>query len=234
MKGINTWWKEIPGERFWLGISGHAGGRDVLAAPRGAKRHNPFWSHPLIACVKDGDVVFQYDETRQAIVAWSTSRGRARKKGLFWSRQADGQDPEQSAPRLLPSWEIGLEKPSLLDDVVPLEQIARIQWDLFSALRAFEDKVGQPLYYPFAMGSPSETHLLAGYVFKLPMLFVVCFPALARVAEQMNRSAVANGRAAERPRMTTLQVVTSPATQVSAASRNEPALDSRTAAHSEA
>jgi hypothetical protein len=234
MKGINTWWEHIPGERFWLGIPRRERGRDVLAAPRGARRNNPYWSHPLIACVKDGDAVFQYDEASQAIVSWSVSRGRARKKGLVWSGQAEGQDPEWSTPHLLPSWEIELEKSSPLDTVVPLDQIARIQWDLFSALRAFEDKVGQPLYYPFAMGSPSETHLLSGHVFKLPMLFVECFSALARVAEYMRRSAAANGRAAERPRATVLQVVTSPAARVTVANRNEPALASRPAAHSEA
>jgi hypothetical protein len=199
MEGINTWWEEMLGERFWLGIARRDGKSEVLAAPCGFVRSAPGWTRPLITHVKDGDAVFHYDEAQRAIVAWSTSRGRARKRRLDWSMSEQGQDPEDAPPRLLPSWTIGLEGSTLLDSVVPLDEIARIQWDLFPALRAFEDKVGEPLYYPFAMGSPSDTHLLPGYVFKLPALFVEQFPALARVAEQVRWSAVAPTRAAHSP-----------------------------------
>jgi hypothetical protein len=197
MEGINTWWEEMVGERFWLGIARRDGKSEVLAAPYG--RGAPGWTRPQITHVKDGDAVFHYDEARRAIVAWSTSRGRARKRRLDWSRGGQGQHPEDAPPGLLPSWTIGLEGSTPLDNVVPLDEIARIQWDLFPALRAFEDKVGEPLYYPFAMGSPTDTHLLPGYVFKLPALFVEQFPALARVAEQVRWSVVARTRAAHSP-----------------------------------
>jgi hypothetical protein len=196
MKNVNTWWEGMVGERFWLGIARRDGKSEVLAAPCGFGRS---WTRPQITHVKDGDVVFHYDEARRAIVAWSTVRGRARKRRLDWSGREQGQDPEGAMSRLLPSWTIGLEGSTPLDNVVPLDEISRIQWDLFPELRAFEDKVGVPLYYPFAMGNPSDTHLLPGYVFKLPALFVEQFPALARVAEQVRWSIAARTRAVHSP-----------------------------------
>jgi hypothetical protein len=188
MEGINTWWKEIPGERYWLGVTGSDGKRAVLAAPRGPKHHVPSWTRPLISHVRDGDVVFHYDEAEQAIVAWSTPRGKVRERRLFWSRPELGAEGADVAPRPLDSWAIGLEDETPLDPFVSLARIARTQWDLFPQLRAFEDEVGEPLYYPFAMDSISESRLLPGYVFKLPAMFVGCFPPLADVAARMGWS----------------------------------------------
>ena len=199
MEGVNNWWEEIPGERFWLGITNRDHKRDVLAMPCGNERHTPRQFHPLITKVRDGDVVFHYDEAGQAIVAWSTSRGRPRKRPLLWSGPPHDRDFKGDQARPLLSWTIELAGSTRLDDVVPLDEIARIQWDLFPALRAFEDEVGGPLYYPFAMDGPSSTRLLAGYVFKLPVLFVECFPAMARVAEQVTRSAAGRMSATSRP-----------------------------------
>jgi hypothetical protein len=202
MEGINNWWEEIPGERFWLGITNRDHKRDVLASPCCNGRHADRRSRPLITQVRDGDVVFHYDEARQAIVAWSTSRGRPRKRPLLWSGPPHDSDFKGDQARLLLSWTIELEGQTRLDDVVPLDEIARIQWDLFPALRVFEDEVGGPLYYPFAMDGPSTTRLLAGYVFKLPAFFVECFPAMARIAGQVTWGAAgrmdANNRLAAR------------------------------------
>jgi hypothetical protein len=214
MKGINTWWEEIPGERFWLGIPGRDGNSEVLATPCGAKRNAPCRTNALITHVKDGDAVFHYEEAQRGIVAWSSSRGRVQKRRLIWAQRALGPDSESAAPLLLPSWAIELEEATPLDSVVSLDEIARIQWDLFPALRELEDKVGEPLYYPFTMGSSSETSLLAGYVFKLPALFVECFPALARAAERMSWSAAARARAAGHSLARAEQVAVSPNTRL--------------------
>jgi hypothetical protein len=199
MVNVNTWWEGMVGERFWLGIARRDGKSEVLAAPCGFGRSAPGWTRPQITHVKDGDVVFHYDEARQAIVARSIARGRARKRRLDWSGRERGQDPEGAPPRMLPSWTIGLEGSTPLDNVVPLDEIARIQWDLFPALREFEDEVGEPIYYPFAMGSPSDTHLLPGFVFKLPALFVERVPALVRASEQVRWSTAARTRAVHSP-----------------------------------
>ena len=199
MDGINTWWREVRGERFWLGIPDRGGDGEWLAAPCAVERNSPVWRTPsLITHVMDGDVVFHYDETRQAIVAWSTSRGRARRKRMAWSRRTPGPRAERAASHLLPSWVIDLEPSTPLDGAVAADQIARTQWDRFPALRAFEDRVGEPLYYPFTMGSPTGTRLLPGHVFKLPALFVEWFPALARVAEGMRWSTLPRTSVADR------------------------------------
>ena len=197
MDGINAWWKGIPGERFWLGIAARDDKGEVLAAPCGAGRNTYCSEHRLITHVRDGDAVFHFDDAQQCIVAWSTSRGRVQKTRRIWTWRGEGLAPEEDAPRPLPGWTIGLERPTPLDRVVHLDQIARTQWALVPELRAFEDEVGEPLYYPFAMGSPYGTRLLSGYVFKLPALFVESVPSLAQVAKDMTWYAPA--RAADGP-----------------------------------
>jgi hypothetical protein len=196
MQIINKWWEGVPGERFWLGITRRDGERNVLAAP--CSIHTPRGFLPLIAAVNDGDIVFHYDEVQQAVVAWSTSRGRPRKRSLAWCGLPQDSDFDIDEVRLLPSWTIGLERPAPLDDVVRLDEIARTHWGLFPALRELEDRVGGPLYYPFAMDDPSSTRLLAGYVFKLPALFVESFTAMARVAEQVTHPVADRRRATVR------------------------------------
>jgi len=190
VKSINTWWTRIPGERFWLGGIGSDDKGNALAAPRGPR-------HALIMHVKRGDVVFHCDLALRAIVAWSAVRGRVHETRLVWSMPSDGMMQRSTTPRLLDSWVIGLEQATPLDSSVPFDQIARIQSERFPALRAFEDQVG-PLEYPFAMEDPLDTYLLPGHVFKLPALFVDWFPPLARVAAQMNGSALARARAGGR------------------------------------
>jgi len=191
----------MPGERFWLGEIGDDKG-NALAAPCGLK-------HSLITHVKPGDVVFLYDDALQAIVAWSTAQGRPRKTRLVWPVPSQDTQPDSTMPRLLVSWAIGLERATALDTHVSFDQIARIQSEQFPALRAFEDQVGGPLDYPFAVDSLSDTRVLAGHVFKLPALFVEWFPPLARVGARMKWSAVS--RHSER-----LRARAEPVTQASA------------------
>jgi hypothetical protein len=112
------------------------------------------------------------------------------------------------------SWVIELERATALDNNVPFDQIARIQSEQFPALRAFEDEVGGPLDYPFAIGDPSETRLLAGHVFKLPALFVEWFPPLARVAAGMKWAAVARARDRDRLQARAEAVTQAPAAGV--------------------
>ena len=206
MNGINTWWKDLPGERYWLGVTGSDDRGELLAVPAGSPDHSPRSDHPLLAHVREGDAVFHYDQLQEAIVAWSTPRGRVRQRRLYWSVPTASAAPDLVPPQRLTSRSVGLEAVNRLEDSVPLELIARTQWTLFPELRAFEDKVGDPLYYPFEMGSPSETSLLPGYVFKLPALFVESFFALALVARQVpwageaRAQAVAPSRAVAGPR----------------------------------
>ena len=70
---------------------------------------------------------------------------------------------------------------------VPLTEVARVQWELFPALRALEDRSGGPLYYPFELGMKEITRPLSGYVFKLPAVFVQGFTEFTCAMEHVAR-----------------------------------------------
>lgn len=190
MTCIHEWWKSMAGERFWLGVPGHDERCEVLATSRGPWREDPNPIEPLVTRVNDGDAVFLFDEAREAIVAWSIARGRVRKRNLFWQEGARSPHPDSAEPTLQSSWSIALSRSTPLAAPVTLAEIARVQWDLFPALRALEDDVGEPLYYPFSMGNRHASSLLPGGVFKLPALFVENFDSLAEVSRRMSWAAV--------------------------------------------
>ena len=189
VENINAWWERMPGERYWLDVTGRCGRNQVLVTPRGEGKDSTSWTRRLITYVKGGDLVFHYDPSREAIVACSISHGRVEKGQLSWPH-AD-PEREEAGSQGLPSWGIGLRQFTELDAAVPLNAIARIQWGLFPSLRALEDEVGDPLYYPFEMGSKEGTRPLSGYLFKLPALFVRSFPDLASVASRAIRPSAA-------------------------------------------
>src|SRR4029079_10597004 len=135
------------------------------------------WTRLLIKHVRGGDVVVHYDAVKAGIVAASVCHGRVENRQLSWP--AAGSNVQESSVR---SWSIGLRSSTSLDEVVPLSQIARTQWSLYPALRALEDEVGDPLYYPFEMGNQLATRPLSGYVLKLPAILVDGIPGLATAA----------------------------------------------------
>jgi hypothetical protein len=135
----------------------------------------------------------------QAIVAYSTPRGRVRERLLNLATGAPDSGAGSGGPGLAPSLGIDLEPTTALDTRVPIGEIARVQWEIFPELRALEDRVGDPLYYPFAMSGATESFLLPGHVFKLPALFVEHFSALASVRNQFGWSAVDRSPAGDPP-----------------------------------
>jgi hypothetical protein len=189
---IHAWWQRMPEERYWLDVTDRDGRDGLLAAPRGDGDSSASWAHRLITHIKDGDVVFRYDSTERALVALSIASGQATKRDVSWPLRA-GMTASSDAGEIVPSWAIALKASKPLDAGVSLDDIARVQWDLFPRLRAFEDRVGEPLYYPFEMGNQEATRPLPGYVFKLPAVFVHGFPALESAAGRVPRGPVANG-----------------------------------------
>jgi len=179
MNAVHCWWEGLPNERFWLVVSRFENGKDVLEVPDEDRNDVASWVSDLVAYVPPRDVIFHYHPTSQAIVSWAKPRGRAERREPGWS--LTGMH-DRSAAR--PRWVLKVKDRRPLAPAVTAAEIASIQWELFPALRALEDKVGDPLYYPFAMGSPDETHTLPGRVFKLPALFVERFPVLAAVASE--------------------------------------------------
>ncbi len=182
MEHIHRWWEQRQVERFWLGIVRKHHDADVLATPSESDLGIPAWRRRLIMYIKPGDVVFHFDPVQQAIVAWSVSRGRVKDCTMPWAGTTAGAAPAQDATRMLATWSMPLDSRVALDEVVPLDAIARTQRELFPSLRALEDDVGEPLYYPFAIDGSARTKLLAGYVFKLPSVFVEGFDALVTAA----------------------------------------------------
>ncbi len=183
---IHAWWAGAPRERYWLDVTERPGRDALLAAPRGEGRLSTSWTHRLITHVNSGDLVFHYDASRHAIDAWSVAHGAVEKRDVAWPLPA-GSHRGTGLSRPLPSWGIELRRSTPLDAAVPLHEIARIQWSFFPALRALEDEVGSPLYYPFEMGDRGATRPLSGYVFKLPAVFVQGFTALASAAAGVDR-----------------------------------------------
>jgi hypothetical protein len=141
---INSWWERVPGEWYWLDVTERKGREERLAAPRATKGRADAWALQLITHVRDGDVVFHYDSSQEAITAWSVSQGRVKKEHLSWARPGTRMDAEDS---IVPCWSIALRHLTRLDEPVPLDEIARVQWDLFPSLRALEDKTGTALHY---------------------------------------------------------------------------------------
>jgi len=183
---INAWWESVPGERYWLDVTNRSDRNEFLAAPQGVGRSSASWAHRLITHVKDGDVVFHYDALQESIVAWSIPYGRVEKMQLSWPL-AESHAAEGATSQRLLSWAIGLRQFTPLGAAVPLREIAQIQWSLFPSLRALEDEVGGPLYYPFEMGIREATRPLSGYVFKLPSVLVHGSPELASAAHRVAR-----------------------------------------------
>jgi len=68
---IHTWWEKKPDEIFWLEVTGRSDIGVNLKAPQANEHGADFWSYSLLKYVHQGDVIFHYNRTRQAIVARS-------------------------------------------------------------------------------------------------------------------------------------------------------------------
>lgn len=182
MGAINPWWERRPNERYWLDVTSRDDRDDWLAAPRGEGQCENDARHRLMTGVRGGDVVFHFDASLCAIVAASVTHGRVERRQLAWT--APGEGDADASRRTRPSWAIRLRESTLLEAPVPLAEIARVQWELYPALRALEDEVGDPLHYPFEMGNRDQTRPLDGYVLKLPAMLVEGIPVLLRGASR--------------------------------------------------
>jgi len=174
MNTVNSWWANMPNERFWLVVARLDEMKDVLVIPEEHSSGVAGWVSQLPGYVPRRDVVFQFDPDSHAIAAWSRAKGPA-------TRQ-DGGRQERNGQAHRASWLLKLHGWRLLHTPVKADEIARVQYELFPALRTLEERVGDPLYYPFAMGSPTETHALPGRFFKLPAMFVEQVASLDGVA----------------------------------------------------
>ena len=179
MSNVHAWWEHRPEECFWLGIDS-AGAAEGLAAPseEGHRQRRDLPS--LIRHIRSGEVVFHYDTAAQAITGWAVASGKVRQSGFV--RGKSQETAVLQPPRWVPSLVMGLGPTTTIAPTVTIAQIAQAQWTLFPVLREFEDRVGEPLYYPFTIEGPGLANLQSGHVFKMPRALVEAIPSL-RAAE---------------------------------------------------
>ncbi len=184
MPNVHTWWEHLPKERFWLGIDS-AGAAEGLAAPstEGHRQRRDLPS--LIRHIRSGETVFHYDTVAQAITGWAVASGKVRQRGFV--RRNSQETAVLQPPRWVPSLVMGLGPTTSIEPSVTLAHIAQVQWTLFPVLREFEDRVGDPLYYPFTIEGPGLATLQSGHVFKLPRALVEAIPSL-RAAQAVSAS----------------------------------------------
>lgn len=66
---INAWWRDDPGERYWLEITDRPDPGVDLDAPQRDATGNPTPGYSLLWWVLRGDVVFHYERREQAITS---------------------------------------------------------------------------------------------------------------------------------------------------------------------
>src|SRR4030095_1382419 len=143
MNTVNSWWVDMPNERFWLVVARLDAMKDVLVIPGEDTHDVTAWVAQPPGYIPRGDVVFQYDPDSNAIVAWSRARGPARRQEPGWSISGG---LERNGHSRRASWLIKLHGWRLLQEPVAADEIARVQYDFFPALQSLEEKVGDPLY----------------------------------------------------------------------------------------
>jgi len=178
--GIEPWWSDLPGERFWLEAS-HRTDRGIdLHAPIANKDGKPYWSYELVREVRADDVVFHYDAETMAIVAWSIATGDQWQQDAWWA--ARGTASRERAPVLQPHWFCGLNGPFDLDE--PLRRATLIAES--ATIAAIRNQLplarGSSPYFPFQLRGDG-LRIAQGYLFKLPAALVAHFPPLAAAVD---------------------------------------------------
>ena len=137
---MNTWWSELPDERFWIEITDRdVVGQDLRATEPSPGEVDP-WGRALVDEVRPGDVVFHYRKQESAITGRSVVASRAAHRiALLSDHQA-------------------LRTPLSLDAI-------RAEADFLKATKdALESQVDGPLYFPFEVSDsrpprPAQTYI---------------------------------------------------------------------------
>lgn len=175
---INEWWSGRYEERYWLEVTGRNDLGVNLKAPQTNEQGDEFWSYSLLKFVEPGDVIFHYDRPRQAIVAWSVATGELWEDMVVWAARGISARTAGIQPHTRPGWYVGLEQFFVFKQPVLLDEIRTVQAELTVKRKQLAALVGDPLYFPFEMGTKRPLRPMQGYLFKLPAFFVAQFPEL--------------------------------------------------------
>lgn len=175
---IHDWWSGRDDEIYWLEVTDRNDIGANLKAPQTNERGNEFWSYSLLNHVQPGNIVFHYNRNRQAIVAQSVASGDSWEDTVVWAARGQSARIAGIQPHTRPGWYVGLERFSILERPVPLDEIRNAQAELVAQRNQLERSVGRPLYFPFELGAIRPLRPMQGYLFKLPSFFVTQFALL--------------------------------------------------------
>jgi len=175
LRSIHTWWEKKSSEMFWLEVTDRLDLGVNLKAPQTNEHGADFWSYSLLKYVHQGDVVFHYNRTEQAIVARSIATGELWADKITWAARGAYARGAGIQPHTRPGWYVGLDNYEPLKTPLELELIRAFQKEIFKLKSELAIEAGSPLYFPFEMGDARPMRPMQGYLFKLPFFFTKLF-----------------------------------------------------------
>lgn len=188
MSELHRWWRGRSDELFWLEVTRRTDLGENLKAPQTNEHGQEFWSYALLKEVREGDVIFHYDGIAQAIVAGSRAVGTYWEDEVFWAARGASARAANVVPHHRPGWYLGLEHFQRLPEKVSLDLIRKSTSAVQSMKNALGQEVGEPLYFPFELGSSRPLRPMQGYLFKLPRAFVDFFALAVPVPKILSES----------------------------------------------
>jgi hypothetical protein len=170
---MNKWWNGASGERYWL----ESTDRPDLGADLNAPLHDDGgkdnWRYTLLREIAAGDVVLHYHKKKRAIVARSVVVARAIEAEVVWGARGSYAREKGTEPHLRPGLRVPLTSFTQLIEPIPLEEIRLRKPALSEAKKRLELTYGAPLYLPFELSDSRPIRLLQGYIFKMPMMYLI-------------------------------------------------------------
>lgn len=146
-----------------------------MKAPQTNERGDAFWSYSLVKEVTEGDLIYHYDGTAQAIVARSHAIGVVWDGEVIWAARGSSARSANIEPHARPGWYLGLERFERLSSPVTLDAIREKDNSIRLLKTSLEREVGEPSYFPFEIGDRRPIRPKQGDLFKLPTAFLELF-----------------------------------------------------------
>ena len=172
---LHRWWKNVPGEHFWLEVTDRPDMGADLHAPQRKEGGSEFWSYSLILELDDGDIVFHYSKPEKSIVGFSMVSGDPWKGETIWSARGTSARSKGLLPYPRPGFWRGLQYTTKLAHPISLETIRSRRDEVLSIPKNIEQSLSPPSYFPFHSYGPTSLRPAEGYLFKLPTAFVTMF-----------------------------------------------------------
>lgn len=181
--GINTWWTQDTGERYWMEINNRDSVGKNLIAPKVNDRGLSEWSYETVSHVRPGDVVLHWRKTEgSALTGYSHCSVAAFDFFLKWqSRGTYGRTHafvgEEEA------WEALLQGYREFERPVDLARIRQLELAVRSVRDDLTATYGSPLYFPFALSDRRPIRAAQAYLVKFPAALVEAIPELRELEQ---------------------------------------------------